>query len=66
VGVYSTVTISRSKALALWAKRRGDPTNEELERFMDDELEPRLLNALVVPDASDDECDGDVIVEGML
>ena len=51
MGAHSTLRVTRSRAIAELAKALlGDVTDERLEKFMDDLLDERLYNAIIVPD----------------
>lgn len=53
MSALSTLHITRDKALAVWAEQTdGLPSNEELERFLDDYLRDRLYNCVVVDNES--------------
>lgn len=56
MSAYTTLYITRSKALQLYLEKYSAITNKELEGFLDNLLEPRLYNAIVVEDgmANDD------------
>jgi len=61
MGVYSTLNITRQKALETWiAETAGIPSNKELESFMDDYLEPRLYNCRIVADGDDYNNDDEI------
>jgi hypothetical protein len=61
MGAYTTLRITRKKAIAiLLEKLTNGISNEELERFMDQALGPRLFNAIIVRD-DDAENDDDVV-----
>ena len=58
MSAYRTLRITRQKAIeTVMAKLLGGMTDEELESFMDKDLEPRLYNARIVPNdsANDDD-----------
>lgn len=53
MGVYSTLHISRTKALEVWRSKilkTSEPSNEELSDILDVYLEPRLYNCRVFDD----------------
>ena len=61
MGAYSTLNITRKKALEIWiANITADPTTEELERFMDNYLEPRLYNCRIVADSDEYNNDDEI------
>ena len=61
MGVYSTLYITRKKALEIWVVEQLTlPSDEELERFMDDYLEPRLFNCRIVADGDDYNDDDEI------
>lgn len=48
MSVYTTLKISRQKALEIWMKDMGIcPSNNMLEEHMDIKLEPHLRNCIV-------------------
>lgn len=49
MSAYSTLYITRSKALELYAKLQA-PSNAELERFLDEKLESQLRRITIIPD----------------
>jgi len=54
MGAYSTLNITRSKALAVWRTHiTNDPTDDELETFMDTVLAERLYNCRIVADGDE-------------
>jgi len=58
MGAHSTLRITRSKAIAELAKALlADVTDKRLERFMDDLLDERLYNAVIVPDGAPNDDD---------
>ncbi len=60
MSAYSTLYITRSRAKAEFVKKiLGDIPDEDLERFLDIMLEPRLYNAIVVPDGYADPDDAE-------
>jgi hypothetical protein len=50
MSIYTTLYITRTKALALYAERMGYISDRELEEFLDTLLAPSLYNAIVVED----------------
>jgi hypothetical protein len=54
MSAFTTLKISRSKALQVWREHTKvvEPTNEELEEFLDDILGDRLYNAWVHDDST--------------
>ena len=48
MSAYSTLYITRDKALLLYCKKVLSITDEQLEDFLDNYLEQRLYNAVVV------------------
>lgn len=53
MSVYTTLYITRSKAKELLIRElMGDITDDMLEKFMDEFLEPRLYNAFIVDDSA--------------
>ena len=61
MGAYSTLNITRSKAKQIMIDRlMGDITDDELEKFMDDYLEPRLYNCRIVADGDDYNNDDEI------
>jgi len=52
MGIYSTLTISRSRALQFWKEKQNNPelSNKELEEFIEPYLEKRLYNCIVIDD----------------
>lgn len=51
MSAYSTINITRQKATQVWLEKFASGlTDDELERFMDEQLEPRLYNCNIVPD----------------
>ena len=58
MGAHSTLRITRSKAIAELAKALlADVTDKRLERFMDDLLDERVYNAVIVPDGAPNDDD---------
>jgi hypothetical protein len=58
MGAYSTLQITRGKALGiLMAKLLGDITDGQLEDMMDEHLSDRLYNCMIVGDNC--ECNDD-------
>jgi len=56
MSAYTTLRVTRKKAIeTVMAKLLGGMTDQELEDFMDKELEPRLFNARIVPDDSEND-----------
>lgn len=56
MSAYNTLYITESKAKQLLFKKLyGDVSFETLEKFMDELLEPRLYNARIVPDGSEND-----------
>lgn len=56
MSAYTTLRITRKKAIeTVMAKLLGGMTNEDLEQFMDKELEPRLYNARIVSDETEND-----------
>lgn len=61
MGAYTTLRVTRKKAIAMLMERLAcGISNDELERFMDQVLEPRLYNAIIVRD-DDPENDDDAV-----
>lgn len=52
MGAYSTIVITRSRAIAEIVKQMGMATNEELATILDLKLEDRLYNCTVVDDGT--------------
>lgn len=51
MSAYSTINITRGKAMKTWLEKFANGlSDEELERFMDEELDSRLYNCRIVPD----------------
>lgn len=60
MSAHSTIRISRRKALQAYLEKvLSNPSNEELEEFMDKILDDRLYNCIIV---SDDEDNDDYLV----
>jgi hypothetical protein len=59
MSAFSTLHITRTRALAEFAKSIRDMDDERLESFMDKLLEPRLYNVIIVDD--DGPNDDDVL-----
>jgi len=56
MSAYATINITRSKAMKIWLEKfTNGLSDEELEEFMDNQLESRLYNCRIVPD----HCDND-------
>ena len=61
MGAYSTLNITRSKALELWTlDRLKPPTTADLEIFMDGYLESRLYNCRIVADGDEYNNDDEI------
>ena len=62
MSAYSTLVITRSKALEVWLSEQAIslPSDEELEVWMDEYLEPRLYNCCII-DREDEYNDNDAI-----
>lgn len=57
MSAYTTINITRSKALQLIIEKMGGISDEELEEFIDKILEDKLYNCNIVPDHCDnDDC----------
>jgi len=59
MSAYTTLRITRGKATELMIRKiAGGCTDNDLEAFLEVELYPRLYNARIVPDDSenDDDC----------
>jgi hypothetical protein len=55
MSAYTTILITKSKAIELYLGKVIDRISvEDLERFLDRELEHRLYNVIVVPDGYED------------
>lgn len=58
MSAYTTLRITRKKAIeTVMAKLLHGMTDDELEQFMDKELEPRSFNARIVSDDSENDDD---------
>ena len=56
MGAYSTLQITRGKAIEVMMRElHSEPSNDTLERFMDEYLESRLYNCTIVPDGYDND-----------
>ena len=56
MSAYTTLRVTRKKAIEIvMAKLLDGMTDQELEDFMDKELEPRLYNARIVADDSEND-----------
>lgn len=62
MSAYSALRITRTTAHKLWwlSQLNTQPSDEVLEKFLDDYLEERLYNAVIVND--DEELNDDNIV----
>ncbi len=54
MSAYTTVYLSRGKALSLLYSQLGQLSDEKLERMLDDLLEDRLLRTSISGSGSDD------------
>lgn len=57
MGAYSTLNITRSKAITLYLEKLGGISDEELEEFVDKILEDKLYNCNIVPDHCEENDD---------
>jgi len=58
MSAYTTLRVTRDKALSIRLKKLIDNiSDEELEDYMDDLMEPRLYNVIIVPSDSEDNDD---------
>ncbi len=59
MSAYSTLCITRARARELFMAQMlgGQIPDAVLERFLDDLLEPRLYNARIVPDGTEQNDD---------
>lgn len=61
MGAYATLNITRKKALEIWiSEQMSLPNDQELERFIDDYLEPRLFNCRIVADGDEYNNDDEI------
>lgn len=55
MGACSTIRVSRAKAREMFMTAAMNATDEQLERFLDAELEGRLYNVQIVADDADND-----------
>ena len=61
MGAYSSLRITRSKALQVFLEHMlGEIPDKVLEQHLDLILEPRLYNAVIVPDGYEDNDDHEI------
>ena len=59
MSAYITLRISRKRAIEVWMEAMlSVPSDDELESFMDDRLDHRLYNCIIVDDSDADNDDG--------
>lgn len=57
MGAYSTLRITRSKAMAIVLERLASVSDEQLAKWASDVLEQKLFNCRIVPDGEENDED---------